>query len=88
MLTYHAQTRCQQRGISHSLLVAILEEADIETPVGNNCRLQRVSRRTARARRLDDRVSRFAIIVSDDSQKIVTVLPLHRHAGSKYSNRS
>lgn len=88
MLSQHAERRCQQRGVSRALLKTILDEADTETAIGDNCRLHRVSRRTARARGLDDRVARFAVILSDDSQKIVTVLPMYRRGSGGYSRRT
>jgi hypothetical protein len=77
MLSQHARIRCAQRGITPDFLAAILEHADIQRPAGSNCRLERVSRKRARALNLDDRLSRFAVILSDSSAEIVTVMPLH-----------
>jgi len=88
MLSHHAEKRCQQRGVSHALLKTILDEADTETAIGDNCRLHRVSRRTAKARGLGERVARFAVVLSDDSQKIVTVLPMYRRGCAGYSRRT
>ena len=88
MLSEHAQRRCQQRGVTRALLTTIFDEADTETAIGGNCRLHRVSRRTAKARGLDERVARFAVILSDDSQKIVTVLAMYRRGCGRYSLRT
>jgi len=79
MLSRHARIRCAQRGISPDFLAAILDHADVQRPVGSNCRLERVSRERARALNLDDRLSRYAVILSESSTQIVTVMPLHRH---------
>lgn len=67
MLSHHAEIRCQQRGISRALLTTILDKADTETSISDNCRLRRVSRRTAQGRGLDERVARFAVVLSDYS---------------------
>lgn len=73
MLSHHASARCQQRGIRQGLLCDLLLHADVEYHVGNNCRLIRVSRACAARERLDQKLSRYAVILSDDSQRIVTV---------------
>lgn len=73
MLSRHAIERCQQRGITKGMLEALLDEADVDMPAGNNCRLQMISRRKARTVRLDPRIHDLRVVISDDSQKIVTV---------------
>lgn len=76
MLSHHASERCQQRGIRNGFLRDLLDHADIEYHVGNNCRLVRVSRSHAVRENLDQRISRYAVILSDDSQRIVTIYPI------------
>lgn len=84
MISSHAGLRMQQRGVSVSFLRQILENADIERSAGDNCRLYRVTREQARSVG-NDRLARFAVIWSDDSGRIVTVVPMARnHSGSRY----
>jgi hypothetical protein len=85
MMTRHAFTRCQNRGVRPSFVHAILHHADLDRPAGDNCRLLQVSRRRAKALNVDDRLSRFAVVLSEDSGKIVTVLPVHSgRSGAQY----
>jgi hypothetical protein len=72
-LSLHAERRCRQRGIGTKRLSALLDNADIEIPIGGNCHLLRVS--SEAANRLDacGRLSGLAAIVSDGGD-IVTVL--------------
>lgn len=88
MLSHHASVRCQQRGIRHDLLRDLLFHADLEFHVGNNCRLIRVSRSYAARERLDQRLSRYAVIVSDDSQSVVTAYPVRSRAAISRSVRA
>lgn len=80
MLSHHASMRCAQRGIRPSFLASIMEHADVQRPAGGNCRLERVSRSKAKALNLDDRLSRYALIISDTTAEIVTVMPIHRQS--------
>lgn len=73
----HSMKRAAQRGATDRFVQAILVHADIESPVGDNCRLMRVSRRRSRKLNIDDRLGRYALIWSDDSARIVTVMPIH-----------
>ncbi len=73
MLSKHAIERCQQRGITKFMLEALLDEVDIDMPAGNNCRLQMISRRKAKICKMDPRITGLRVVISDDSQKIVTV---------------
>ncbi len=83
-LSRHASRRMQQRGVSPTFLVEILDNADVECPANDNCRLYRVTRELARSLG-NDRLSRFAIIWSDDSGKVVTVVPVVRgRSGRSY----
>ena len=75
--TEHSRRRAAQRGVSDRFVQAILVHADIEHPIGDNCRLMRVSRRRSRKLNIDDRLGRYALIWSDDSARIVTVMPVH-----------
>lgn len=83
-ITRHARQRMQQRGVSLPFLHKFLDHADVERPSTANCRLYRVTRKRAKALG-DDRLGRFAIIWSDDSGQIVTVLPISStRAGAPY----
>lgn len=76
MLSPHAVMRCAQRGIRPDFIAAIFEHADIQRPAGGNCRLERVSQAKARALNLDNRLGRYALIVSDTTAEIVTIMPI------------
>ena len=83
-LSNHARLRTQQRGVSPSFLERILENADVERAAGDNCRLYRVARSQARALG-DERLAHFAVIWSDDTGGVVTVLPIAAgRAGARY----
>jgi hypothetical protein len=86
-ISRHADRRMKQRGISWSFLTKILDNADVERPANDNCRLYRVTKDIARALG-DDRLSKFAVIWSDDTGRVVTVVPIARgRAGARYRNR-
>lgn len=88
MYTRHAQRRCQTRGLDSFFVGAILDHADVDRPIGSNCRLLRVSRKRARRLNVDDRLGRYAVIWSDNCQKIITVLPLHEGSvGARYRKK-
>jgi hypothetical protein len=85
MMTAHAQQRCQSRGLRQDFVDALLNHADVDRPAGGNCRLLRVSRRTARMLNVDDRLSRYALVLSETSGRVVTVLPVHAgRSGARY----
>ncbi|MER8848544.1 hypothetical protein [Mesorhizobium australicum] len=88
MLSNHAERRCQSRGVRHDFICAILQHADIDRPIGGNCRLLRVSRNRARRLNIDDKLGRFAVIWSDENTQIVTVLPLSASASGKRYRKS
>lgn len=84
-LTQHAATRCAQRGIRPGFLDELISLADVDTPIGSNCRLLRVSRKALKHDAADGKFGRYALIWSDDSQSIVTVMPLRSgRAGRRY----
>ena len=86
--TIHSQKRAAQRGVTGRFVDAILAHADVDRPVGGNCRLLRVSRRRSVALNLDDRLGHYALIWSDTAARIVTVMPLHDGpAGRRYRRR-
>lgn len=88
MFSQHCQMRAAQRGVDHRFMEAILTNADVESPAGDNCRLLRVSRAKARNLNLDDRLGRYALIWSDDHAQVVTVLPVHSgRSGRRYRAR-
>lgn len=80
MMSSHAQHRCQARGLRQAFIGAILVNADVDRPIGDNCRIIRVSRQRARHLNIDDRLGRYAVIWSDDTARVVTILPLHEGA--------
>lgn len=84
-LTHHASLRCAQRGIRPQFLDDLLRLSDVETAIGSNCRLFRVSPSAGRQHTERDRLSRYAVVWSDDSQSVVTVLPIRRgRSGRRY----
>lgn len=85
----HSQKRGAQRGATGAFIEAILKHGDIERPIGDNCRLVRVSRQRSQSLNIDDRLGRYAVILSDDTARIVTVMPLHDGAaGRRYRRRT
>jgi hypothetical protein len=87
-LSHHAEVRMKERGVDAGLLKRILDHADIERPTVGNCRLYRVTKQMSQALG-DERMSRFAVIWSDDTGKIVTVVRHEEgHAGAMYRRRS
>lgn len=64
-LTHHASVRCAQRGIRSQFLDDLIQLSDIETPIGSNCRLFRVSPGASCQHTQRDRLSRYAVIWSD-----------------------
>ena len=88
-LSKHAEKRSQQRGAKPKLIELVLNYADVEVPVGSNCQALRVSRQKARRLNLGDRIHRYAVIVSDDMDEIVTTLLTERgRRGARYRRRS
>jgi len=85
MMTQHALQRCQERGLRNAFVQAILEHADLDEAAGDNCRRLRVSSARARRLNINDSLARYALIWSDDSARVVTVLPVTRRlrSGSK-----
>jgi len=91
-LTAHAAIRANQRGVPHHLIDVLIENADIDAPIGSGCRLLRISRQRLRDRAVRqaigaeaDRMARLAIIWSDDAAAVVTVLHHHEgRAGKRY----
>jgi hypothetical protein len=78
-LSNHASVRMQQRGVNPRALGFILENADKSEFVGSGCREQWISRRRLTAlrrthtdRRLIERSSGVAVVVSEDGV-IVTI---------------
>ncbi len=79
----HSNRRSAQRGITKRFMNALLKHADVDKPIGGNCRLLRVSRQRAAALNIDDRLGRYALIWSDSTAQIVTVMPLHNGTGGR-----
>jgi hypothetical protein len=87
-LSQHAARRCQQRGINPKRLVAFLEHADLDRPVGRNCRLYRVSAQARRALPDGERYATMGVIVADDSGEIVTVLHIQSGPRGRHYRRA
>lgn len=88
-LTHHAKIRCAQRGIQKTFLSMLMSISDIEIPIGNNCRLLKVSYQKALGHRQRDKLCKYAVIFSDTSNVIVTVMPIHlSKAGNHYRRKS
>ena len=86
-ISRHAVLRMGQRGISAPFLAKIFENANVERPARDNCRLYRVTRDLAQVLG-DDRLARFAVIWSDDHGHVVTIVPVQRgRAGAAYRKR-
>jgi hypothetical protein len=86
-LTRHATIRAQQRGVTHDVLDALIRHADVESPVGRNCTVLRFSRQRLMDRDLRaslgatvERLASLAVVLSDSTGDIVTVL--HDHGGA------
>lgn len=83
-LTRHAATRANQRGVTHEMLDALIAHADLESPVGGGCTAVRFSRDRLMDRSLRaalgptaDRLGSLAVILSDDTGEVVTVMHDH-----------
>jgi hypothetical protein len=84
-LSQHARKRCRQRGIPNRRLSAIIDLADIDVPIGSNCRMLRVSRQLARTIRDGGRLKDVTVIYSDSNAQVVTVLhALNSERGRRY----
>ncbi len=82
--TRHANRRMRQRGIRQIFLDLLLDNADVEVPIGSACTFYRVSRELATTLNADDRLARYGAIVSQDGA-LVTVMPIRRtHSGARY----
>ncbi|MGH7020861.1 MAG: hypothetical protein ACREEY_13315 [Brevundimonas sp.] len=86
-LTRHAEARANQRGVQQDVIEAILHHADVDVPVGGGCSALRLSKRrlkdAALRKRLGsqlDRLAGIAVVCSDETGEIVTVL--HDHGGA------
>ena len=81
----HAARRCAQRGLTAGFLTDLLSLADIEAPVGDNCRVLRVSSDGCGRHPARDRLRRYAIVWSDTTHRVVTVLPMQQgRSGRRY----
>ena len=82
--TRHACRRMQQRGIRQIFLDLLLDNADLEVPIGSACTLYCVSYDRATMLNADDRLARYGAIVSQDGA-LVTLMPIRQtHSGTRY----
>ena len=80
-LSHHAEDRSRQRGVSDRLISLVIDHHDIEFDVNDDCRLLRLSREMAAAVAISEeapsdarRLASFALIHSDRTGRVVTVL--------------
>lgn len=86
-ITRHARRRMQQRGVTARFVEKLFEHADVECASTDNCRLYRVTRNRARSLG-DEKLGRFALIWSDNTAQVVTVLPIFAgRAGAHYRRK-
>jgi hypothetical protein len=84
-LTRHAAKRCAQRGIRTKFLDDLIDFSDVDTPIGSNCRLLRISRKALGNNADKNKLGRYAVIWSDDTQSVVTVFPIRKcRSGRRY----
>jgi hypothetical protein len=94
-LSHHAAQRGQQRGVPERLIALVVDHHDIEFDVEDGCRLLRLSRKMAAAVAASaeapgeaSRLAAFALIHSDRTDQIVTVLRDRAGArGRRYRRR-
>lgn len=91
--TAHAECRMRQRGIPQSLLQAVLDNADVELPVGRGCVSLAVSRRCTGSlhdldRSLFDRLPKLCVVLGDDGCIVTVYRRTHRwKRGSRLASR-
>lgn len=81
-LTRHAERRCRQRGITGDRLSALLENADVDHPIGGDCHVLMVSHERSRTIKGGERL-RFAAICTAAGE-VVTVFHLHGSKATRY----
>lgn len=91
VLSNHAKTRANQRGIYHEMMEAVLRHADHEVPVGDGCYALQLSRRQLRDPKLKarigssfDRLAGLVLICCSGSGEIVTVMRGRGPAARRY----
>lgn len=87
VITNHAKTRCNQRGVRMSAVRAALQFGDIEVPTRDGCKRLQLSNKALEAMLADgfktsdaDAAKKLALIV-DEEDRVVTVMkisPNHR----------
>lgn len=82
-LSFHAEKRCRQRGVTDNRIKELIEHADMEAPIGNGCFVVGVSRAAAIKMRDGDRFKNMAAIVDPASGSILTVLHLQQHGRAR-----
>lgn len=93
-MTHHAEVRANQRGIPYLLIDAVLDHADLETPVGDGCVAYMISKDRLNERDVRrklggmlDRAGKVAVICGDDGA-IVTVMHDWGCQGRRYRGRA
>lgn len=81
-LSTHAQRRARQRGVPDGLIDLVLAHADIDRPAGSGCTVLRISRTRLtdlrpRLGAAAERLANLALIWSDRTETIVTILRDH-----------
>ena len=89
-LSRHAERRARQRGVPDGLIDLLLAHADVDAPAGSGCTVLRISRNRLAALRprlgaAAERLSNLALIWSDRTAQVVTILRDHgTPAGRRY----
>jgi hypothetical protein len=90
-MSRHAITRASQRGIPHALVDALIRHCDVETPAGDGCTVLRLSRSRFNDSDLKqtmgskvDRLKTLALVWSEASCEVVTVLHQYGADGRRY----
>lgn len=91
-LSRHAEVRLGQRGVTAAMLGALIEHADIESPVGGGCYALALSRRARAGTDLraalgdaTERLADLSVVVSEDGTVVTVLHRLRSRAGRRYA---
>ena len=92
-LSEHAARRANQRGVPHDLIDLVIANADIDEPAGSGCSVLRISRVRLTALRphlgaTADRLQNLALIWSERTASVVTILRDHGGASGRRYRRA
>lgn len=91
-LSRHAEVRLGQRGVSAGMLRALIEHADIESPVGGGCWALALSRRARVQADLRDtlgdaadRLASLSVVLAADGTVVTVLHRLRSRSGRRYA---